>query len=252
MSVAIIAFEVTGHVTTILPIIIAVVTANSVAFFLSLSLHDTIMLIKGLPYLPNLMTCGSTVDNIYVDEFMIKEVKFIWNNISYHDLQHVLAENQRLDQFPLVDDKDNMYLLGSIEREELMSLLKKQIGCDRLKRKTGAVHCLFQHSSDCVHHFGSSMVQLRPPMFNKNNMHLTPLQRSIWRKERLKKCIDFHTAGAVIDPAPFQLVESSTLLSCHSLFVMVGIHIAYVTNIGELVGVVGLKEVSNTPQKHVF
>lgn len=46
-----------------------------------------------------------------------------------------------------------------------------------------------------------------------------------------------------IDPAPFQLVERTSLLKVHSLFSMVGVNHAYVTAIGRLVGVVGLKEV---------
>lgn len=46
-----------------------------------------------------------------------------------------------------------------------------------------------------------------------------------------------------IDPAPFQLVERTSLLKVHSLFSMVGVNHAYVTAIGRLVGVVALKEV---------
>lgn len=45
-----------------------------------------------------------------------------------------------------------------------------------------------------------------------------------------------------IDPAPFQLVERTSILKVHSLFSMVGINHAYVTNVGKLVGVVALKE----------
>ena len=45
-----------------------------------------------------------------------------------------------------------------------------------------------------------------------------------------------------IDPAPFQLVEKTSLLKVHSLFSMLGVNHAYVTTIGRLIGVVGLKE----------
>lgn len=47
-----------------------------------------------------------------------------------------------------------------------------------------------------------------------------------------------------IDPAPFQLVERTSLLRVHSMFSMLGINHAYVTAIGRLIGVVALKEVS--------
>jgi chloride channel 2 len=45
-----------------------------------------------------------------------------------------------------------------------------------------------------------------------------------------------------VDPAPFQLAEKTSLLKVHSLFSMLSMNRAYVTAIGRLVGVVGLKE----------
>lgn len=56
----------------------------------------------------------------------------------------------------------------------------------------------------------------------------------------MKDQVDF---GSVrIDPAPFQLVERTSLLKVHSLFSMLAINFAYVTSIGKLVGVVTLEE----------
>ena len=51
------------------------------------------------------------------------------------------------------------------------------------------------------------------------------------------------------DPAPFQLVERTSLLKVHSLFSMLGLNHAYVTAIGRLIGVVALKEVSGLPSR---
>lgn len=64
-----------------------------------------------------------------------------------------------------------------------------------------------------------------------------------WEQEEMAKPIDLEAASIHIDPAPFQLVEKTSILKVHSLFSMVGINHAYVTKIGRLVGVVGLKEV---------
>lgn len=47
-----------------------------------------------------------------------------------------------------------------------------------------------------------------------------------------------------IDPAPFQLVERTSLFKVHSLFSLLGLNRAYVTNCGRLIGVVALREVS--------
>lgn len=47
-----------------------------------------------------------------------------------------------------------------------------------------------------------------------------------------------------IDPAPFQLVERTSLYKIHSLFSILALSHAYVTSIGRLVGVVTLADVS--------
>lgn len=62
----------------------------------------------------------------------------------------------------------------------------------------------------------------------------------VWEDEQMQLLVDFTLCH--IDPAPFQLVERTSLLKVHSLFSMVGVNHAYVTAIGKLVGVVGLKE----------
>lgn len=64
-----------------------------------------------------------------------------------------------------------------------------------------------------------------------------------WELEEMSKPIDLTDSNVHIDPAPFQLVEKTSILKVHSLFSMIGINHAYVTKIGRLVGVVGLKEV---------
>ena len=58
---------------------------------------------------------------------------------------------------------------------------------------------------------------------------------------QLQQPIDWE--GVQIDPAPFQLVERTSLHKVHSLFSLLGLSHAFVTNTGRLVGVVGLKEV---------
>merc|ERR1712142_1249191 len=61
-----------------------------------------------------------------------------------------------------------------------------------------------------------------------------------WEKQEMGKPVNF--TDIHIDPAPFQLPEKSSLLKVHSLFSMLGVDHAYVTTIGRLIGVVGLKE----------
>ena len=65
-------------------------------------------------------------------------------------------------------------------------------------------------------------------------------EQRVWEKQEMEKTVNF--SDIHIDPAPFQLVEKSSLLKVHSLFSMLGVNHAYVTTIGRLIGVVGLKE----------
>lgn len=63
-----------------------------------------------------------------------------------------------------------------------------------------------------------------------------------WQETELAQPVNFSLCN--VDPAPFQLVERTSLLKVHSLFSMVGVDHAYVTATGKLVGVVALKEVT--------
>lgn len=69
--------------------------------------------------------------SIYVEDFMVRDVKYIFYGMTYDQLKAVLKENRRLQSFPLVDSPDSMVLLGSIKRAHLIQLIEKQIGRDR-------------------------------------------------------------------------------------------------------------------------
>lgn len=69
--------------------------------------------------------------NVYVEDFMIRDVKYIWHGISYQKLKDILKENRKLRGFPLVDNPDSMILLGSIQRLALIKLIEKHIGRER-------------------------------------------------------------------------------------------------------------------------
>lgn len=69
--------------------------------------------------------------NVYVEDFMVRDVKYIWHGISYQKLKDILKENRKLRGFPLVDNPDSMILLGSIQRLELIKLIEKHIGRER-------------------------------------------------------------------------------------------------------------------------
>ncbi|XP_017062191.1 chloride channel protein 2 isoform X7 [Drosophila ficusphila] len=372
VSVAVIIFEMTGQITHVVPVMIAVLVANAVAALLQPSIYDSIILIKKLPYLPDLLPSSSGMYSIFVEDFMVRDVKYIWHGISYQKLKEVLKQNKTLRSLPLVDSPDNMILLGSVQRYELIKMIEKHIGREKRmevaqkwqkeaqeraleeekkkqevelkmrrpsrfevlpapdilslrqiandemlppKKRAETLHSSLAPRKSILKKTNSfNLKTYAPPMahspsitpyttitgnsefrirsafeaiFKKSTtlqdvqpdpetgslspaashtevevprtpstpgvskkvqlprervIDMSPEDQKQWELEEMLKPIDLQKANVHIDPSPFQLVERTSILKVHSLFSMVGINHAYVTKIGRLVGVVGLKE----------
>ncbi|XP_028328058.1 chloride channel protein 2-like isoform X3 [Gouania willdenowi] len=339
VSTAVIVFELTGQISHILPVMIAVILANAVAQALQPSLYDSIIRIKKLPYLPELGMGHHEKYNIRVEDIMVRDVRYITLNSSYRDLQEMLLTGQ-LRTLALVESRDSMILLGSIERLQLQSLLSQQLGRQRrleylrqlaqdngnqdhlpslttdsspssacsfaaLNTSTNAsarqgvrflvsnqeisteesssfspvvsnVHLPLKSAlktvsvvSDTVTPNSSqtllcanqdkelleSLTESTPP--EKGNPKpkrvrismadttevddcMSPSEISEWEEQQLDEPVEFKNCK--IDPAPFQLVEQTSLHKTHTIFSLLGLDHAYVTSMGRLVGVVSLKE----------
>ncbi|KAL4221849.1 Chloride channel protein 2 [Mactra antiquata] len=123
-----------------------------------------------------------------------------------------------------------------------------------------------KHFRKLSHQHTDSIAEDIPFVLDKNNIqalakkvklppepvkvkNLSSDQQEEWEHHQLAKTIDWE--GAQIDPAPFQLVERTSLHKVHSLFSLLGLNHAYVTNTGRLVGVVALKELRHAIQGHI-
>ncbi|XP_038000552.1 chloride channel protein 1 isoform X2 [Motacilla alba alba] len=130
VSTAVICFELTGQISHILPMMVAVILANMVAQSLQPSLYDSIIQVKKLPYLPDLGWNHISKYNIFVEDIMVQDVKFVSSNCKYRDLQEVL-QSTTVKSLPLVDSPESMILLGSVERSELQALLQTHMSPER-------------------------------------------------------------------------------------------------------------------------
>ncbi|KAL0962400.1 hypothetical protein UPYG_G00339550 [Umbra pygmaea] len=130
VSTAVICFELTGQISHILPMMVAVILANMVAQGLQPSLYDSIIQVKKLPYLPELGFGHISQYNIFVEDIMVRNVKFISSQSTYKELINLL-ESTSLKTIPLVDSTDSMILLGSIERSELHALCDWWLSAER-------------------------------------------------------------------------------------------------------------------------
>uniref|UniRef100_A0A8C7MVQ2 Chloride voltage-gated channel 2 n=1 Tax=Oncorhynchus kisutch TaxID=8019 RepID=A0A8C7MVQ2_ONCKI len=266
VSTAVIVFELTGQISHILPVMIAVILANAVAQSLQPSLYDSIIRIKKLPYLPELGMGHHEKYNIRVEDIMVRDVRYITLSSSYREVQEVLMTGQ-LKTLALVESTDSMILLGSIERSQLQSLLSLQLGptrrLDHLRRHAQDngthTHTLGAHthldtmdsppSPPCTHTHSytsnSSNTSARHGvrfLVSVAEVIWNPLpQIAEWEEQQLDEPVDFNNCK--IDPAPFQLVERTSLHKTHTIFSLLGLDHAYVTSTGRLVGVVSLREV---------
>ncbi|XP_054160274.1 chloride channel protein 2-like [Oppia nitens] len=386
ISTSVIVFELTGQMTHIIPVIIAVLIANAISQTLELSIYDSIIEIKKLPFLPPILSTSSAAHHIYVKDIMVRDVACIWRNCTYRDIKNLLRDHRKLQSFPLVEDSDNMILLGSVQRRSLSHLASQRLSRDRrlqeVRRRYSIQDTLMMAAEKAAAAATQSQVnnnndggqyQQQPSPNNTNNkaplipkdsntpavrrmsrFEVTPVhqpltagggggggtgtatsaagnrpsprqpvksilkhtvsftysphstvtyttaqdsrlrhafeniflkslklqdanpdksensdnkpqrpvpshnlhrrvqlprervidmsqeEQAVWEEEQLNSMVDFSTCQ--IDPAPFQLVEKTTLLKVYSIFSMLGLTHAYVTSIGRLVGVVALKD----------
>lgn len=131
ISVAVVVFEITGQICFAVPVLVAVLVANAVASLLQPSMYESVILIKKLPYLPDLLYTSSGFYDKFVEDFMVRDVKYIWQGISYQKLKQVLKSNRKLRSLPLVDSPESMVLLGSVQRQELVKIIEQQIGREK-------------------------------------------------------------------------------------------------------------------------
>ncbi|KAF4076285.1 hypothetical protein AMELA_G00212590 [Ameiurus melas] len=298
VSTAVIVFELTGQISHILPVMIAVILANAVAQSLQPSLYDSIIRIQKLPYLPEL-GWGQEKYNIRVEDIMVRDVRYITLSSTYRDVQEALVTGQ-LKTLALVESKESMILLGSIERSQLQFLLSEQLGRGR------RLEYLRERAQDNGAHVPSSLSQSSSPnagrgvrflisteessysptltnsqiplksalktvssISNTDTLNSSPSlscgepvkeqveeapadeddmstaemslpQIAEWEEQQLEEAVCFNNCK--IDPAPFQLVERTSLHKTHTIFSLLGLDHAYVTSTGRLVGVVSLKE----------
>ncbi|EPQ05606.1 Chloride channel protein 1 [Myotis brandtii] len=134
VSTAVICFELTGQIAHILPMMVAVILANMVAQSLQPSLYDSIIQVKKLPYLPDLGWNQLSKFTIFVEDIMVRDVKFVSASCTYGELQ-TLLQTTTVKTLPLVDSKESMILLGSVERSELQALLQRHLCPERRLRE---------------------------------------------------------------------------------------------------------------------
>ncbi|CAD5221547.1 unnamed protein product [Bursaphelenchus okinawaensis] len=342
LSVAVIAFELTGQLVFILPVMIASLISNAICSNLQPSFYDSVILIKNLPYLPDIPS-SSKYHSILARQFMtnIENVWYLCQDTTYKTIQNILFDEAEVKVFPVIESEGNKVLIGSCSRVKLLKALEATVGATARKAKAARqiaenintinrrfkpVHAqrnsIVLDNEDILHtkhvefklsnddsinfyyedcpktltqppsRFSITPVDV-PPLtkvikpevggqknhgIKKSVEHLLPLgvgdlfrtitqvsfskqrktfdlngydlhgkERREWEHKQLAQKVDWTKIG--IDPAPFQLVDDTSLIKVHFLFSLLGLTRSYVTHEGKLVGIIALRDIRAAVEK---
>ncbi|CAM9287292.1 unnamed protein product [Lampetra planeri] len=217
VSTAVICFELTGQISHILPMMVAVILANMVAQGLQPSLYDSIIQVKKLPYLPELALGHISKYNIFVEDIM--ESMILLGSIERTELQAVfdwwLSAARRVfergqsspgqvskvswESFTFVDEE-----AGGEGADKAASPQDEYKG--KLPSVRGALQRLFSFSSSTGQTDAQSVQSVQSVRSVTTNCDwLTQIK--VWEEAEMDKPVDMEQIR--IDPSPFQLLQKA-------------------------------------------
>ncbi|CAG9529790.1 unnamed protein product [Cercopithifilaria johnstoni] len=270
LSIAVIVCETTGQLSPLLPVLIALMVGNAISSFLQPSIYESMIEIKNLPYLADLPPSRISVYKLKVENVMIHDVFCITKSTTYAELRELLLATPHLRSYPIVTDSKTKILLGSVARKYLNYLLYEKLGSDSMidRRRINTTSDLFNHirrnSSRSTNNIltdrnisGNTLLANSP--LHEDHRRDSPLAPLLQRQTNVEHHVTnlslrqrayilqhpINLDEIAIDPAPFQLVLGTSLYRVHTLFSLLGLNHAYITNRGELMGVISIKELRN-------
>jgi hypothetical protein len=216
LSISVILFEITGQLVFALPVIIVVVIAQGVSQKLSVSIFDSISLIRGLPYLPDLSL--NTASKTAKDIMEPKVDLFLTMKTSLRDMKEFLKSwaetpNYRATFIPIVDSAETKTLVGTTTHEALLSFvtaLQYEINKEKEKRQ-------------------AKLEQLEAEGRSTQKYLEKQRKRTFDIRKRIKK---------LIQSAPIQFQLDTPLNQIHLFFITLRLPNAFVTKNGKLVGMI--------------
>ncbi|XP_041444937.1 chloride channel protein ClC-Kb-like [Xenopus laevis] len=273
LSTALLVFELSGQMSHILPVLIAVLIANAISQSYQNSFFDLIIIVKKLPYLPKLKMGQNSAHDICAEDFMVTNLQYLIKGFKYRNIRSLLKSSD-LKQFPIVDSEESKILLGSVSRKILTKLLADQLSTERriqyMLDKTGekfssnftpmgdngSEKAELQNIDECEYtdttYSGQETVVYESEEKHKSRSDSRRRRSTKFKSHYLKMVEEWECQQLnqevpleylTIDPAPYRLLEKQTLYQCYDLFNLLGLRTAYVTRIGRLVGVVSLSEI---------
>ncbi|XP_053546227.1 chloride channel protein ClC-Kb-like [Bombina bombina] len=123
LSTALLAFEATGQIAHILPVILAVLVANAISQKFQPSFYDGTIIVKKLPYLPRIRSRHINSYKVNTEEFMTKDIMVLARDSNFEDVLEVITSSEE-SEYPVVDNKESQILVGTVKRSELVTFLE--------------------------------------------------------------------------------------------------------------------------------
>ncbi|GMS95525.1 hypothetical protein PENTCL1PPCAC_17700 [Pristionchus entomophagus] len=246
VSTAVIMFEMTGQLLHLLPVLIAVIVSNAVCSFFEISIIDSVIQLRKLPYLPDLSRGSSIFHSITVSQFMISPVLSIHKRSSYREVRELLKTSPKISAFPIVDSKESLLLLGTVDRRKLERFINERVR--RFSSPSSSSLSFLSFSSPfhifsfrrMLHSWRKDETETVSSPSPSHPLFLLPLI-SVIDSINLDERINVDSLS--IDETPIQVTSRTSLFKIHWLFSLLSVNRIFITERGALRGVVALKEV---------
>ncbi|KAM4014867.1 chloride channel protein ClC-Kb-like [Anomaloglossus baeobatrachus] len=123
LSTALLAFEATGQIAHILPVILSVLIANAIAQKFQPSFYDGTIIVKKLPYLPRIRSRQINSYKVKTQEFMKTDMEVLPRDAGFHQVLQVVTSSDDAE-FPVVDNSESRVLVGTVQRSRLIGFLE--------------------------------------------------------------------------------------------------------------------------------
>ncbi|KAM4652643.1 chloride channel protein ClC-Kb-like isoform 2-T3 [Discoglossus pictus] len=125
LSTALLAFEATGQIVHILPVILSVLVANAISQKFQPSFYDGTIIVKKLPYLPRIRSRQINSFKVKTEEFMSTDFTILARDATFEDVLEVMTSSKDTEtEYPVVDNKESQILVGTVKRSELVQFLE--------------------------------------------------------------------------------------------------------------------------------
>eukprot|EP00211_Chloroparvula_japonica_P003759 CAMPEP_0119146742 /NCGR_PEP_ID=MMETSP1310-20130426/39347_1 /TAXON_ID=464262 /ORGANISM="Genus nov. species nov., Strain RCC2339" /LENGTH=754 /DNA_ID=CAMNT_0007138655 /DNA_START=126 /DNA_END=2386 /DNA_ORIENTATION=- len=232
VSTAVIVVELTGQIHLLLPTLVSVLVACGIGRFLSPSVYDVILHLKGLPYVPSFSK--NLNKNLLASDIMRTSWATLSTQAKFKDVVRILEESPTQWAFPVVEQMGDQVFLGAVSRGTLEDVLREGVASISPPEEQSGE----EDRSGVVRTAGEEDQPRRQSAEYSSKEEFfegrVPFVFSSIASSKLES--DAYTV--VVDPSAFQIAAETSLVKVHYVFSMLGLSHTFVTSKARLVGII--------------